>query len=420
MDSLFFIVPVALLLLGFPIFLVLLIAALVWLTFVSGMPPSVIQTVTYGSLKSFSLLAIPFFIFAGEVIAVGGIAKRVIDWVLSLIGGIPGSLGVATIASSELFGAMSGSAVGSVAAVGRLLLPALKENGYGERFSVGVIASSGAIAVVIPPSIAMIIYSVVAQQSLTDLFIAGILPALLIGLMDAGYVLAYAKIKKFPVTSGARWGNVLGATKSASWALGTIVVIFGGIYGGVFTPTEAAGIAAVYAIAVSIFVYGDMRWHDVWRCAEHAASLTSQILLIVAAAGVYSWMLTTSGIPQIVVNSIQALHAGPVGTLLLLNVLLFIVGSFLQPIPSEGFAPRPDQRSTISCLADQASSARGACLSLNPPMPRTGNWPKVARDKKQRITHKVSCQRQQLSSKCATTTSPKEAIGKGRIGGLRF
>lgn len=330
-QALFVVVPVVLLLLGFPIFLILLTSALVILLVATSMPPSVVQTVMFGSLGSFPLVAIPFFILAGEIMGQGGIAKRIVAWVLSIVGGVRGSLALATIASSELFGAMSGSAVGCVAAVGRLLFPALRDNGYGDRFAVSLITSSGAIAIIIPPSIAMIIYAVTAQQSLTVLFTAGIIPAILIGLMEAAYVLVYARIKIVPITAKARWQNIAASTKDAVWALGTIAVIFGGIYGGIFTPTEAAGIAVVYSAFIAKFVYREVTWADLGRIVMGAASLTTQILLIVAAAGVYSWLLTTSGIPQHVVDFIRALDAGPVATLLLMNIILLFIGSFLEP-----------------------------------------------------------------------------------------
>jgi C4-dicarboxylate transporter DctM subunit len=277
------------------------------------------------------VLAIPFFIFAGEIMGRGGIAKRIIVWVISIVGGVRGSLALTTIASSELFGAMSGSAVGTVAAVGRLLLPALRENGYDERFAVSLIAASGAIAVVIPPSIPLIIYGVVAQQPVTVLFLAGIIPALLIGLVDAAYVLWYARKTGVPTTARQRVSDILKSTRDAAWALGTPVVIFGGIYGGVFTPTEAAGVAVVYAFAVSMFVYKDIGWLELWQITMASAKLIAQIMIIVAAAGLYSWTLTTSGIPQQVVALVTGAHIGLYGTLVIFNLVLLFVGSFLEP-----------------------------------------------------------------------------------------
>jgi C4-dicarboxylate transporter DctM subunit len=327
----FVLVPFVLLFVGFPIYLILFITALIALSFILGGSPTIVQTTIFGSLDSFPLLAIPFFIFAGEIMGRGGIAKRIIVWVISIVGGVRGSLALTTIASSELFGAMSGSAVGTVAAVGRLLLPALRENGYDERFAVSLIAASGAIAVVIPPSIPLIIYGVVAQQPVTVLFLAGIIPALLIGLVDAAYVLWYARKTGVPTTARQRVSDILKSTRDAAWALGTPVVIFGGIYGGVFTPTEAAGVAVVYAFAVSMFVYKDIGWLELWQITMASAKLIAQIMIIVAAAGLYSWTLTTSGIPQQVVALVTGAHIGLYGTLVIFNLVLLFVGSFLEP-----------------------------------------------------------------------------------------
>src|SRR5258708_7240604 len=192
----YFILPVILLVIGFPIYLILLTTSLIAVLFVADVPLTTIQTAMFGSLDSVPLLAIPFFILAGEIMGQGGIAKRVIFWVAALTGSVRGSLPVTTIASSELFGAMSHTAVGTVAAVGRLVFPALRGGGYSDRFSVSLIASSGAIAVVIPPSIAMILYSMSAQQSAIALFTAGILPSLLIGLVDVVYVVFYSRSRQ--------------------------------------------------------------------------------------------------------------------------------------------------------------------------------------------------------------------------------
>jgi C4-dicarboxylate transporter DctM subunit len=261
----------------------------------------------------------------------GGIAKRVIVWVTALAGSTRGSLPITTIASSELFGAMSHTAVGTVAAVGRLVYPALRAGGYDDRFTVSLIASSGAIAVVIPPSIAMILYSMSAQQSAIALFTAGIVPSLLIGLVDVVYVVLYSRSRQVAAGAKTSWPKIWAATRQAGWALGTPFVIFGGIYGGVFTPTEAAGIAAVYSIVVTMFIYRDIGWRDLWRITLASVFLISQILIVVTAAGIYSWLLTTSGIPQHIVTSMIALDLAPWQTLLLVNLGLLLVGSFLEP-----------------------------------------------------------------------------------------
>jgi C4-dicarboxylate transporter DctM subunit len=327
----YFVLPAVLLILGFPIFLVLLVTCLAIVLFVADVPTEAVQTYLFSGLDNFPLLAVPFFVFAGEIMAQGGIARRVVVWVMSLIGGVRGSLGVTTVAASELFGAMAHTAVGTVVAVGRMIYPSLKENGYDNRFSMGLIASSGAVAVVIPPSIAMILYSVSAQQSAVALFTAGILPSLLIGFVDAVYVMLYARVKAVPLTSKARWENIWSSTKEASWSIGTVAVIFGGIYGGVFTPTEAAGVAVIYSLFVTMVVHREVNLRDLWRIIQSAVFLISQILMIVTAAGLYSWLLTTSGMPQHIVEHINSLHLPPWALLLSLNVVLLIMGSFLEP-----------------------------------------------------------------------------------------
>jgi C4-dicarboxylate transporter DctM subunit len=327
----FFVLPIVLLCIGLPIYLILLISSLAAIVFVVDVPLAIVQTNMFGGLDSFPLLAIPFFILAGEIMGQGGIARRVIVWVTALTGSARGSLPITAIASSELFGAMSHTAVGTVAAVGRLVYPALRNGGYNDRFTVSLIASSGAIAVVIPPSIAMILYSMSAQQSAVALFTAGIVPSLLIGLVDAVYVVFYSRRGNVAVGQKASWPAIWAATKDASWALGTPIVIFGGIYGGIFTPTEAAGVAAIYSIVVTMFIYRDIGWYELWHITLSSVFLISQILIIVTAAGIYSWLLTTSGIPKQVVAGMEGLHLHTWQILLLVNLGLLLVGSFLEP-----------------------------------------------------------------------------------------
>jgi C4-dicarboxylate transporter DctM subunit len=327
----YFGLPIILLILGFPIFLILLVTSIVAVLTIADVPTEAIQTYMFGSLDNFPLLAVPFFVLAGEIMAQGGIARRIIALVMAIVGGVRGSLAVTTVAASELFGAMSHTAVGTVVAMGRMIYPALKEGGYNDRFAVGLIASSGAIAVVIPPSIAMILYAVSAEQSAVLLFTAGILPSILIGLIDAAYVMTYARIKGVPLAAKARWETVWKTSKDASWSLGSLVVIFGGIYGGVFTPTEAAGVAVVYSLLITMFVHREVDLAGFWRILLASAYLISQILLIVTSAGIYSWLLTTSGIPQQIVGGINAMHMAKWELLFILNIGLLLAGSFLEP-----------------------------------------------------------------------------------------
>jgi C4-dicarboxylate transporter, DctM subunit len=327
----YFVVPAILLILGLPIFLVLLVTCLVIVLFVADVPTEAVQTYLFSGLDNFPLLAVPFFVLAGEIMAQGGIARRVVLWVVTLVGGVRGSLAVTTVAASELFGAMAHTAVGTVVAVGRMLYPSLKENGYNERFAVGLIASSGAVAVVIPPSIAMILYSLSAQQSAIALFTAGILPSLLIGFVDALYVILYARAKAVPLTAAARWRAVFWSTLDALPSISVIVVIFGGIYGGIFTPTEAAGVAVIWSLFITMAVHREVGLRELWSIIQSSVFLISQILLIVTAAGLYSWLLTTSGIPQQIIAWINDLQLPPWALLLSINVVLLVMGSFLEP-----------------------------------------------------------------------------------------
>jgi len=196
--SIYFILPAVLLVLGLPIFVVLMLTSLAAILLIAHVPVQAIQTYMFGSLDNFPLLAVPFFVLAGEIMGRGGIATRVVTWVVSIIGGVRGSLAVTTAASSELFGAMAHTSVGTVVAIGRLLFPSLTKHGYSERFAVSLITSSGAVAVIIPPSISMILYAMTAQVSAIKLFTAGILPSIFIGIVDAIYVLVYARI-------GSKW-----------------------------------------------------------------------------------------------------------------------------------------------------------------------------------------------------------------------
>jgi C4-dicarboxylate transporter DctM subunit len=327
----FFGLPIVLLILGFPIFLILLVTSIVAVLTVADTPTEAIQTYMFSGLDNFPLLAVPFFVLAGEIMAQGGIARRVIAMVMAIVGRVPGSLAVTTVAASELFGAMSHTAVGTVVAMGRMLYPALKAGGYNERFAVGLIASSGAIAVVIPPSIAMILYAVSAEQSAVRLFTAGILPSLLIGVIDAAYVMGYATVKGVPLGSSAHWAVIWKTSKEASWAVGSLAVIFGGIYGGVFTPTEAAGVAVVYSLFVTTVIYREVDFAGFWRILLASSFLISQILLIVTSAGIYSWLLTTSGIPQRIVDAITGMDVPKWELLLIINAGLLLAGSFLEP-----------------------------------------------------------------------------------------
>ena len=324
-------VPLVLLVLGFPIFLILLITSVILLLAFMDVPLVQMHITMFGSVDKFALMAVPFFLFAGELMGRGGISRRIVAWVLSIVGGVRGSLGLTTVGTCTIFGAISGSSPATVAAIGQLLYRPLRRAGYDEKFATGVLTSSGAIAIVIPPSIAMILYGTAAEENVALLFIAGVVPGLLIALLMGIYIYLHAIRHGIREGQGFDWGRFVGATREGILALGMPVIILGGIYAGVFSPTEAAGIACVYAIIVTRFIYRDISWRGLWEVAVSSMYLTAQVLIIVAAAGVFSWLLTVSGIPQSLVAAIDALRLEPWMILLVINVLLLIVGCLLDP-----------------------------------------------------------------------------------------
>lgn len=323
--------PAALLALGTPVFLVLLSAVAVTFIIFQPLPPVAIHQVMFGGLDNYALLAIPFFVFAGDLMGRSGIAERLIAWVLALSGRVPGSMGVATVGASAVMGAVSGSSVAAVAALGKTLHPRLVEAGYGRERSAGLIASSGAIDIIIPPSIAMILYGLAAEQSIPRLFIGGILPGLLIAGMMCGFVVVWSIMHKIPVTGGFAPAAAWHATSQAMAALLMPVVVLGGIYNGWFSPTEAGGFACAYAIVVGRFLYRSMTWSDIVDSAGHSAMLSARIMVIVAAAGLVTWLLTTQGVPQAIVAWVQALDMSAVVFLLAVNIVLLIIGCVLDP-----------------------------------------------------------------------------------------
>lgn len=325
------ILPLLLLAVGTPIFLVFLTAVAVTMMFVLPLPPVTLQQVLFGGLDNYALLAIPFFVFAGELMSTSGIALRLINWAMAMVGRVPGSLGVATVGASAAIGAISGSGVATVAALGKTLYPKLVSSGYGKERAGGLLASSGAIDVVIPPSIAMILYGLAAEQSIPKLFMAGVVPGLLMAVMMAALVVFVAIRKGIPSEGRFEPAVAWRTTKEAFWALLMPIFVLGGIYYGLFSPTEAGGFACVYAIVVALFVYRTMTIRDVIRAAGNSAILSGQILIIVAAASVITWMLTTQGLPQAIIAWIETLQLSAVTFLLAVNVVLLVIGCFIDP-----------------------------------------------------------------------------------------
>ena len=330
MSWVLFGLPVVLLALGFPVFIALLVGAAVTLAVFMNVPGAAVHQALFGAMDRHALLAVPFFIFAGELMARGSMSQRLVDWAMSLVGHVRGGLGLATLGGATFFGAISGSSVATVAAIGRLVQTPMAEQGYDARFSSGLIAASAAVAQLIPPSIALILYGIASEQSITQLFAAGILPGLVMAVVMGVYIYLVARRHGLETATGFRPRQVLCTTWRSGFALGMPVIILGGIYLGVFSPTEAAGVACVYALVVSSLIYRDVRLPAVWDTAVKSMFLTSQILIIVAAAGVFTWVLTVNGIPQ----ALTAVVAGfdiPVWQLLIaINLLLLLVGCFLD------------------------------------------------------------------------------------------
>jgi C4-dicarboxylate transporter DctM subunit len=326
------VLPVALLLAGFPIYLVLLAAVSVALAFFMNVPLAVLHQNLYGAIDSFALLAVPFFLYAGELMGRGSVAGRIVDVVQAGVGSVRGSLGLTTVGTSAIFGAISGASAATVATVGRIMLPAMRGARYPETFSAGLITAVGAIDIIIPPSIPMIIYGMSAEESVPRLYAAGVLPGLLIAGLLAGYVFWYARRTRMPA-AGSFDGRVFGrALVRGVWALGAPVIILGGIYGGVFSPVEAAGVACVYAALVTRLVYRELSWREVIDAAATTALLTAQVLVIVACASVFSWVLTVNQVPVKLVQWIQAAALEPWSVLAAINVLLLVVGCFIDPL----------------------------------------------------------------------------------------
>jgi C4-dicarboxylate transporter DctM subunit len=327
-------VPIVLLFLGFPIFVVLLATAAIAIVIFYSIPLTVLHQVMFGSLDSAALLAVPFFIFAGEIMAAGGISDRLVAWAKSLFGRSKASLPITTVATCVVFGAISGSSAATVAAVGRITFRPMLDAGYDRRFATGLLTASGLIDNMIPPSIAMILYAIVAEQSLVRIFTAGFVPGLLFALAFVAYVLVKSWGSAIDPPEPFRWARLGRETLNAAWALGMPVIILGGIYTGVLSANEAGGAACVYAILVAMFVHRDVGVTQLLDLARRSAYVTSQLMVIVASAGVFSWLLTTSGAAPRLADVFAALDLSSAMLLFIVNVFLLLVGIFFDPAPA--------------------------------------------------------------------------------------
>ena len=294
-------------------------------------PLTLIATQMFGSIDKFALMAIPFFIFGATVMGAGGLTTRLVAWVESIVGWIRGGLAMTTIATCEVFGTVSGSSAATTAAVGSILYPPLVKNRYGETFSLGLVTCTGAIASVIPPSIGMIVYSAITGASVGAVFMGGVGPGILLGLCFAGWVVAHVYREKVPSTGAFDFRVVLQRTKSAGWALGMPILILGGIYSGIFTPTEASAVSTIYAMFVALVIYREMTLKKLFQIAIESGLITAKIMIIIASSGVFVWILTVGGVPDMVNSWVKSAGASQFMVLMLINIVFLIAGMFLEP-----------------------------------------------------------------------------------------
>ncbi|CAM3426449.1 TRAP transporter large permease [Arcobacter aquimarinus] len=285
----------------------------------------------FDGLNKYTLMAIPMFILAGALLARGSSAGRIIEFAKSLVGHLPGGLPIAAILASIIFAAVSGSSPATVAAIGSVMYGAIKQAGYNEQFAIGTIATSGTLGILIPPSIVFIVYGVTADQSIGKLFMAGVIPGLMIGAMMMVTTYFLAKRSGFKAAKRASFKEQFKAFKDAFWALMIIVIVIGGIYGGIFTPTEAGAFSVMYALFISIFVYKDTKVKDLYQIVLDSAQTSSMIFFIIANAMLFAHFLTDEQIPQQITQMIIDANVSPLVFLLIVNIVLLLMGQFMEP-----------------------------------------------------------------------------------------
>lgn len=297
-----------------------------------GFKLSVLPTVFYAAIAKYTLLAIPFFILAGVIMDYAGISSRLIDFANACVGHRKGGLAVVTVVVACFFAAISGSGPATVAAIGGVLIPAMADKGYNKNFATALVASSGGIGMIIPPSIPFIIYAMLAGEvSVGTMFIAGIVPGLLFGLAFSLAALACLRRDENVVRQPRQsWGERWRTFRAAIWALLMPIIILGGIYGGIFTPTEAAGVAVVYGLFVGLFVYREIKLRQLWNIFVEASVSSAVIMFIMGCAGAFTWILTTSGVAKQLTGDLLAITHDRTLMLLLITVIFLIAGCFVD------------------------------------------------------------------------------------------
>jgi C4-dicarboxylate transporter DctM subunit len=335
---------IALMLTGMPISIALGLTVLTFLFFLTQVPIEAVALKLFTGIENFEIMAIPFFILAGNFLTHGGVAKRMINFATSMVGHWYGGLGVAGVMACALFAAISGSSPATVIAIGSILLPAMVAQGFPKRFGAGVITTSGALGILIPPSIVMVIYAVatggsvavgpdgarVTSASVGQLFIAGVIPGIMLAML-LGLTTVYRAWKyDYPRLPKASWRERFKAFRECIWGLLLIVIVLGGIYRGLFTPTEAAAMSAVYAFIIAVFVYKDMTLRDVPRVLLGSASMSAMILYIITNAVLFSFLMTSEQIPQQLTAWMIDKGVNWITFLIFVNVLLLVAGNVME------------------------------------------------------------------------------------------
>lgn len=320
-----------LMLTGMPISIALGLTVLTFLFTMTSVPIEAVALKLFTGIEKFEIMAIPFFILAGNFLTHGGVAKRMINFATSMVGHWYGGLGLAGVLACALFAAVSGSSPATVVAIGSILLPAMVKAGFPKQFGAGVITTSGALGILIPPSIVMVMYAVATNSSVGALFMAGVVPGFMLAAF-LGFTTWYRARKfNYPRQPKATTAQRVKALRESIWGLLLIVVVMGGIYSGLFTPTEAAAMSAVYAFVVAVYVYKDMSLKDVPKVLLNSASMSAMLLYIITNAVMFSFIMTNENIPQNLAEWMLSQGLGPIVFLLAVNVLLLLAGNFMEP-----------------------------------------------------------------------------------------
>ena len=329
MTALLFVLFFAFMLLGVPIALAIGASTLLALN-AQGVPLMVVTQQMFQGINSFALVAVPMFILAGDLMAQGKVSEKLVDFADSLFGFLKGGLSIVSVGAGMFFAAISGSGAATTAAVGSSLVPELRRKGYDPASAASLIAASGTIGVVIPPSVPMIIYAVIAQQSVSTLFLNGIVPGVLMGVGLAVIAIVQAYRRNYPRGTALSPATIWRTFKAASWGLMTPVIILGGIFSGFFTPSEAAVVAVNYALLVSLFVYRDLSLADVYRILTRSAITTAVIMLVIATSAVLSWTLSSWQVPGAIAQAVLSLSTDPYVIMLLVVAVILLTGVFIE------------------------------------------------------------------------------------------